>query len=372
MIEAGIDASPSRVETDTNAARREESRDNGNLDLLRSLAVLLVLTFHLALVLRKGLLPMKPVNLLMMGHWGVLLFFVHTSYVLMFSLERQVQRSGGGELFADFMLRRAFRLLPLSALAVMCVSSLRLPLADLPFRAAPFSPSVVFSNLLLVQNLTKTDSELVTLWSLPYEVQMYLVLPALFLLARRFRNIGPLLVIWTATTFVARVWLPSLGAVYDMPVYVPCFLSGVIGYKQACTRRRNLPFILWPFTLAAISMLYLIHPSLSVGWACCLAVGLLIPVFDEPRPGPLRRAAHLIARYSYGIYLAHIACIWISFVVLSNIPWPLQWVLFVTSVVALPVAAYHLLEAPMIELGTRIVQRRRLGQAASLALESAE
>src|SRR5512146_1173960 len=82
----------------------DASRELANLDLLRTVAVALVFFSHLFMTLKIRFMGE-------LGHLGVLLFFVHTSFVLMMSMERLGLR--GPRLFWVFMIRRAFRIYPL-------------------------------------------------------------------------------------------------------------------------------------------------------------------------------------------------------------------------------------------------------------------
>jgi peptidoglycan/LPS O-acetylase OafA/YrhL len=130
-----------------------------------------------------------PVSLRAFGRWGVLIFFVHTCLVLSYSLERN-------SAFWPFLARRVFRIYPLSVVVVLCVVALAIPVGfpgdhfSLPNR----EPSNVLLNLLLLQNISGGISVLAPLWSLPYEMQMYLLLPALFyLISRRIRFLEYLL-----------------------------------------------------------------------------------------------------------------------------------------------------------------------------------
>ena len=84
-------------------------KESPNLDLLRSVAVLAVLADHVAAT--RGI-AQKHIFLWDLGSWGVLLFFVHTSFVLMMSLERL--QFAGQQLYATFYIRRFFRIYPLS------------------------------------------------------------------------------------------------------------------------------------------------------------------------------------------------------------------------------------------------------------------
>ena len=152
-------------------------KSDRNLDILRALAVLTVLVVHCL----PASLPQQ-----IAGRYGVLIFFVHTALVLLYSLERQLGMPG---LVRRFYIQRAFRIYPLS---VLCVGT------SLAFRiswpATVFTPSSgvsVVANLLLVQNLLKDSRSISSpLWSLPFEIQMYLMLPVLFWLLRRYEMHG--------------------------------------------------------------------------------------------------------------------------------------------------------------------------------------
>src|SRR5258708_39971052 len=92
-----------------------------NLDLLRTVAVLCVFVSHLLDVF--GIRSFGS-----LGRGGVIIFFVHTSFVLMGSLER-LQQDGGGkwQLGRGVWCRRFFRIFPLSILFVVLIGMFRVP-----------------------------------------------------------------------------------------------------------------------------------------------------------------------------------------------------------------------------------------------------
>lgn len=167
-------------------------RHSANLDILRSLAVTVVLVDHLLITLlfRQGLLHKTALEnfVFNLSQAGVLAFFVHTSLVLMYSLERMARDVH--HLTLSFYVRRFFRIYPLSMVCVLLVILFRMP-ADTWGDGNGISVRTAVSNLLLIQNLVWKGggSILVPLWSLPYEVQMYLVLPALYFLTLRKRAV---------------------------------------------------------------------------------------------------------------------------------------------------------------------------------------
>ena len=74
------------------------------------------------------------------------------------------------------------RIYPLSIVAVLSVSCMAI------LSGGIFDFRVVIANLLLIQNITDSPSIPATLWSLPYEVQMYLILPFFFLMINKMQE----------------------------------------------------------------------------------------------------------------------------------------------------------------------------------------
>jgi peptidoglycan/LPS O-acetylase OafA/YrhL len=92
----------------------------------------------------------------------------------------------GARRFTTFYVRRLFRIYPLAVVTVAVVFAIHIsPLSWGNVPVVPPTAGNILSNLFLVQNLTKAPSVTGPLWSLPYEVQMYVVLPFLYLIARR-------------------------------------------------------------------------------------------------------------------------------------------------------------------------------------------
>jgi peptidoglycan/LPS O-acetylase OafA/YrhL len=96
-------------------------------------------------------------------------------------------------------------------------------------------------------------------------------------------------------------------------------------------------------------------------WAFCLALGLAIPLFQEIPFQPLHAVAHVVAKYSYGIYLSHIAILMWVF----SLPVSLAARLGVLAVTAtlVPVIVYHAIEHPMILIGQKIALIRSTSPA---------
>jgi peptidoglycan/LPS O-acetylase OafA/YrhL len=333
---------------------------SANLDLLRTVAVLLVLAQHLLRRFQTGN-DFPPI-----GTFGVLIFFVHTCLVLMYSMER----SGldGSSLFPNFYLRRAFRIYPLSMLAVLTAVALHLDsgIHGVPglSHSGPVGLGRVLSNLFLVQNLVKPGSIINVLWSLPFEVQMYVFLPFLFLWIRKKRGaVWRLSLLWLFSLVVAVIQIKlaaitgpaSLAKRLSLLRMIPNFLPGVMAFVLPHTPR--IKSFLWPIFIFVLVGIYMALPAEAMGWALCLILGLGIPWFGEIQTNWLRKASNRIATYSYGIYLSHQFCIWYVDDPLGAFSWWVKIPVLTLLLVGAPILLYHFIEKPLIRVGADLAAR---------------
>lgn len=328
------------------------SRHSAALDTLRAFAVALVLVDHVL----ETVSPWHPFDW-QLGRLGVLLFFVHTACVLMASLARTP--ATGWALASHFYLRRAFRLYPLALATVAVVVLLDIPRTAWGAEVADRSPLSLFANAMLVQNLLGVASISSPMWSLPLEVQMYALLPAVFWAVSRWR-IGAALAMWAVALPVANA-VPMIGT--SLLPFVPCFMAGVVAYCLLTRANAAIPGWAWLPLLTIVAAGYVAFSRLfdvvhagPAAWGVCMAVALLLPLIG-PVPRLVAVPSEIIARYSYGIYLVHLPALWVAFVVLDNFTAPVQWMVFVSLLSAASAAAYHLIEAPMIRLGWRVADR---------------
>lgn len=358
--------------------------------------MLLVLGQHLALRANLNNVAWMPTT--SWGLFGVLLFFVHTCLVLMYSMERGDRT--GFALVKNFAIRRMFRIYPLSLLAVLAAVALHLD-SDVNgvhglSHAAFVGYSRIASNLLLIQNLTFAKSIVNVLWSLPFELQMYVFLPFLFMwiqlgttreavraaneasaretahsrdlqMRRDGSKSGTRFSLW-----LFLVWIGAVGAALIQPnlpwlerlsilVFLPNFLPGVLAYTLPY--RPRIPSALWPAFLLLLIVLFSLRPEISTGWLLCLVLGTMIPRFREIQTPWLRSASHHIATYSYGIYLSHPFAIWIATGVLAAHSLAFRVIALATLLVGLPVMLFHAIEKPMIQLGVRLAARATQGES---------
>jgi peptidoglycan/LPS O-acetylase OafA/YrhL len=342
-------------------------RHSANLDILRAFAVTSVLVQHLVstVIAHAGLHNLAVIEFSSnIGRAGVVAFFVHTSLVLMYSLERMARSADN--VTRRFYLRRFFRIYPLSIFCITLALVLHIP-NNTWENADIITPRIVLSNLLLVQNLITKISVIGPLWSLPYEVQMYLVLPALYYLALKRRCVlylcGLLAFFCGLGFLIAR----ESGGHLNMAAYVPCFLSGVLCYSLRDRIPAFIPAALWPPFVLSLICGYCFtnlhgNPKFWIGWIFCLVLGLAINAFRDSAYRPLNVVVEKIALYSYGMYLLHVPVLYLVFMVLGIKNLVFGPLLFVALTMVASSITYHFLESPLIEIGRKLSFPQRRSQ----------
>jgi peptidoglycan/LPS O-acetylase OafA/YrhL len=338
-------------------------RHSANLDILRAFAVISVCVEHLVRTLNAHTGFHNEVVCgftSQIGRAGVLAFFVHTSLVLMCSLERMA--SSTDRISLRFYIRRFFRIYPLSIFCVTLAVILHIP--SNTWRAPDIvTPSVIFSNLLLVQNVIAKGNVIGPLWSLPFEVQMYLVLPVLYFLTRRRRAVAGLCCL--LTFFCCLGFLSSwyTSGRHNPTLFVPCFLCGVLCYSLRGRVREFIPAVFWPaFVLLLVSGYCMLSfdnsPKFWVDWIFCILLGLSINAFHNSAYKTVNAVAEKLALYSYSVYLIHLPVLYLVFMVLDIKNVVFGPLLFVVLTMIVSVVTYQFIESPFIEFGRRMSSGR--------------
>jgi peptidoglycan/LPS O-acetylase OafA/YrhL len=320
-----------------------------NLDLLRSIAVLLVAVEHTLLALRVVQLGYWTIQ--WMGVVGVFMFFVHTSLVLMWSIDRAPNTMG-------FYVRRIFRIYPLSVVVIGLTVIFHIPTMQNIWGATYFQTGGshnVASNLLLVQNLFGAGNILGVMWTLPLEVDMYFLLPFLYFFLRKNFSVWPVLALWFFAAAYDRTTFPADVSTFAM--CIPIFLPGVMAWLLFARIKPRLPAFLMPCLVAGLLAGFMVRPNFRSGWLVAMALGLALPWFRQIRMKWLIRVSHAVAQYSYGIYLIHPFSIALGINYLHGYSMAVRMGVLIASLVVVVVALHHAVEKPMMQLGARLARK---------------
>jgi peptidoglycan/LPS O-acetylase OafA/YrhL len=346
-------------------AEPKASADYRILDLVRSIAVLLVVfrhVFEYYKVHETAWFQEWP-----FGTSGVLIFFVHTSLVLMFSMMRSEAKEAqtGTRAYVSFMIRRIFRIYPLSMLAIL----LAYFVFGVAMKEAQTIPALL-ANLALVQNFIGYENVLVPLWSLPLEMAMYLLLPIFFFAMKK--RAFPVAIGATVLAF-AGAYLEHKFKLNQFFAYAPCFMGGILAYSLWFKSKRFLAWWWVPIYLGVAVIAYMAFYAKTgmrgvAGAPMCIGLGFILAFAKDMPTGWLSRTAKQVATYSYGIYLFHE--LFFRYFVLRVFGYtegqpvkdaavflPLGIALVCTGIAS--VASFHLIEQPMIRVGQRIASSFR-------------
>ncbi|GGE01781.1 MULTISPECIES: acyltransferase family protein [Rhizobium] len=396
---------------------RQQERLAG-ADFLRATACLLVLAHHFALRLDMRRIPDElgpTAHVLRFGNFGVAVFFVLSGFLLAHPFWRALDAGSNLPSLRHYTIRRAARIAPGFWVAATISFALSLTLLALPLTpelALRYVSGLLFMSQWHWRTFFPVEAD-GPLWSIPFEVTSYVLLPVCFLLLFRLPILRqrPLLArfAWLCvitgvllahllilTLFplgdIGRGWQYGLqgGAKEWMPRYNPIgffavFALGALaaGLETMLPRRRSSWFDAAALLALAIAGYRLvISPGGSAegyGWleipygfpVFPLAVGAaLVSLSHSQRLGRLLDNAPVryVAKISFGIY------IWQEIILLliqkldpgsfgassENVVtgWLQSCGLAAALILLVASLSYHLLEKPAIDFGNRLTARQ--------------
>ncbi|MFC4065418.1 acyltransferase family protein [Actinoplanes subglobosus] len=148
------------------------------LDALRGWAAAVVAVFHVAPVVLGRELHLRIFEVIDLGKYGVLLFFLVSGYVIPMSLERH------GDL-RRFWTGRLLRIYPAYLFAVLVTIGLAAAgIVRMPDQLAVETTASVLGHMTMLQDLIGTRGVLRPFWTLSFEMVFYLVVAGLFVWGR--------------------------------------------------------------------------------------------------------------------------------------------------------------------------------------------
>jgi peptidoglycan/LPS O-acetylase OafA/YrhL len=322
---------------------------------------------------------------------AVAVFFALSGFLLWRGHAATARGLGSSPSIGHYLRSRVIRIMPAYVAAVIVILTL-LPDADHP------SLTVWLANLSLTQvyvPLTLTAG-LTQMWSLSVEVTFYLALPILALLAGRLPVRGRVPVIaglglaswfWGWNPFTAPAglnplnWPPAFFSWFAAGMLLAEWVYSPVALPHRLARRRVLMA-----TVVVVAYLVAASPlagpaglvpstaaqfAVKTAMGAVVAVALVAPlVLDRPDTGHrLLGAAPMVmlGRWSYGIFIWHLAALTMVFPVIGEFPFSghMPEVLVLTLIFGTAIAAvsYALVESPFREALRHWESRRKPGRA---------
>ncbi|MGO7632691.1 acyltransferase family protein [Rhizobium leguminosarum] len=367
-------------------------------DVLRSLAILLVMLVHLPIEATPSML----VGVRNYAWVGVDIFFVLSGFLIGTQLFKEISRTGGVDL-KSFYLRRAFRILP-AFFVVLGLYAMFPILRDAPTMQSIWSFATFTVNF---DFDPRTGRAFTQAWSLCVEEHFYLVLPLLVLLLHRRISMRWTLLIAAAMVIAGMIlrytiWESQVGvlvdadklrdafAVYLRDVYYPTYtrldglMFGVIlaaarFFKPELCKRYAPPRVALPIgvgLVAAALVLFSIRgplagtnlflvfqaqlgsvagfPLISIGIALILSAMLDLEHVLKRWPVP---GAMVVATLSYSLYLTHKSAFHIDRLIFgeANLQGGSGFVVYLVTSFAVAIVLWFCVERSFLRLRDRIL-----------------
>lgn len=346
-------------------------RHNVDIDALRGIAIILVVSYHMAAV---GYIPSVLSAILadFNGSFGVDLFFLVSGFLVSASLMRILETNSGSfrEAVSVYFARRWFRTIIPAAIWVVVwtvLSFLTEGFGD-PVKNFNHAVAAVFqwAHLFLYIECVKSDGcgLFGYYWSLSLEEWFYVVLPVLFLCLRLKAMLAVVVVLLIVLFCLAFVgW--SMWGIFRIE---PMLVGVVIYLKRAqlldlAERLGERKWVRWVLPILLLSSMYLTAHFFGKAYVVIVASCALLFIFSLPDKGYLmgRQTSAMLSvvgKVSFSIYLVHVPLIWLVSCLYegySGFGAKLLANGFLFSTIALAsFVSYRYLELPSRNLGYRI------------------
>ena len=354
------------------------------IDVLRALAILLVIGYHFLPSITGQYEPgwqgcwrdihslQTPLSWLLyplsLGWSGVSLFFVISGFCIQFSFLKHESRSPGKPFLKDFFWKRFWRIYPPYAVALVVFGFL-LPLASTPPAAGSF-----LMHVLLIHNFSGSAFHGInpSFWSLAVEMQFYLLFPLVLWLRGKF---GMKTVFWFFAAVSIGCRLATLGVQdwsqaprehlthFTLTLFLDWLLGAWLAERWLAGKRlfnANPAKVLVVGLLAVacswnkVTMVLGGFTIFSLGFAMVMEMYL----FSNRPVGSWAKLTMPVGMYSYSIYLWHQPLLGLVMRGLQHFGLPatpsaslIVMPVVVLLMIGLGWVSYHLLELPSIWLG---------------------
>ena len=351
------------------------------LDELRAIAALLVFVHHVELFKsREGYASMYRISFLhnfisKIGNYSVICFFVLSGFLITYLLLSEKRQTGAINIRA-FYKRRVLRIWPLYYLIIF-IGFCLLPILNhyfptdaqhvFPNRISNLDFSSIFLFLFMLSNFTSAYYGPVAgasqTWSVSLEEQFYLIWPWLLAFIKTPQNvlkfISALLILKLLLSFLARNYFPAqtfvaiffrnfsieymcVGGIVATVVFIGSIPKRIIAILQ--NRYFTIFFGIFLFICCG-----LINSAIVIALLCGVLILTIIKSgFEIPFLKP-------IGTISYGIYMLHPLCIYLTFSLAAKLTSVYQFtvVLYLLSLLltlALAYLSHRFYEMPFLKL----------------------
>jgi len=358
------------------------------LDILRALAIFLVLGRHLVIskIYINKFFTMILEGLVRGGWVGVDLFFVISGFLISGLLFKEYNKYGFIS-FKNFFIRRGFKIYP------AYYTLIAVTLGVLFFKRQPVDIKSVVSSVFFVQNYTSAFLfRWIHTWSLAVEEHFYIILPLLLIWLTRINkfNKNPFKSIPVITLFISLICLvarfftgiiaPYSTYTHQFPSHLridSLFFGVLISYfyhyhPDKFNRVSKRYKFLFLFTGAALLLpaflfdqeSYFFMPT--VGFTMFyLGSGLILAAVasDELRPNMFVKGTAYVGSHSYSIYLWHLpVALWLlpymKGLMTGYWNWVFNVIVYVGGSIAIGIIMANIVEFPMLKIRDRFYPSR--------------